>query len=91
MRHHLHRAGWLGAVGLLLLPLVLLAFYQVMRASVTQAQVRHASVAAEADARWRCRLTSGRQPCDGASLAPVSGAAISAASTDLTRVSATGN
>ena len=91
LQHHLRSAGWLGVVGLVLLPLMLLAFYQVMRASVTQAEVRHASVAAEADALWRCRLTSRRQPCEGASLARVNGAATLAASDEVTRMTAAGN
>ena len=73
MHEQLHRAGWLGAVGLVLLPLMLWAFYQVMHASVTQAQVRHASAAAQAEAQWRCRLSSVRQPCDAASDARVEG------------------
>lgn len=76
---HMHRAGWLGALGLVLLPLMLMAFYQVMRSSVTQAQVRHASAAAQAEAQWLCRISSARQPCGSSSESHLEGPGAKAA------------
>ena len=75
LRHLVRRAGWPGVLGLLMLVLMLLAFYQVVHWSVLQAQLRHASVAAQADARWRCRLDSGRLPCDRSGLAQLDASA----------------
>lgn len=68
LARHLRHAGWPGALGLVLLALLLLAFHQVMHWSVAQAQVRHAGMAARADALWRCRVSSGRLPCDVAAV-----------------------
>ena len=68
LSRHWRQAGWPGALGVVLLVLMLLAFHQVMHWSVAQAQVRHAGVAAQAEALWRCRVSSGRLPCDAAAL-----------------------
>ena len=64
LHHGLRRAGWPAAFGLLLMVVMLVVFYQMVRWSVQQAQLRHATDAAEAQAQWRCRLDRPRLPCD---------------------------
>jgi hypothetical protein len=37
---------------------MLLAFHQVMRAAVQQSELRHKTIAMQAEATWRCRAMS---------------------------------